>query len=407
MNELPMKDEEKLYNLLDSFEQSCSESEQSSKESEENSYQEKDKCNHSESLMDDHVNGYVVCTLCGQIFRELFDDSPEWRAFNENGTTETSRCNTIISPFLPKSSLSTTIVGYVNYNKRQIIKWDAMPANERTLYHILKDIQKKCREGGILKCAEDEAKILYTNIRKCKHLTGENKGKQVISRGNPKKGLIAACVYNACKRIGITRNPKEIAKLFDIRKHDLTKGCKTFAKMMEMIDMDYDIRKCKPEDFIPRFCNELSMKKCYIVMSITIAKNIEKLNISTVHTPLAIASGSILLMSDLNNLNITKKMIAEKFNVSEITVMKSYKKIANYGPILINDDLTNQIVEFIEEENKKIEMPKKVRMKHKEFKERFADDNIYKISNAMDEEYYSKTKVTEDRYKELLKIYPG
>ncbi|MDX1702423.1 MAG: transcription initiation factor IIB family protein, partial [Melioribacteraceae bacterium] len=375
MNELPMKDEEKLYNLIDSLEEEEFETEEL-------------ECEHSDSLIDDYTNGYIVCTSCGQVFRELFDTRPEWRNFNEHGETDKARCNTMINHFLPKSSISTTFGNYVNYRVKEIVKWDAMPYDERSLYKILKRIETKCREGKILKCAEDEAKILYANISKCKYTEGEKKGKAVISRGNPKKGLIAACVYNACKRIGITRKPKEIAKLFGITQHYLTDGCKRLAKLLKMINMNYNVRKSSPEDFVPRLCKELNMKKCYIVMSTTIAKNIDKLNIASVPTPLSIASGSILLMSDLNNLNITRKMIAESFGVSESTVMKSYKKIANYGPILINDDLTNQIVEFINEENKKIKMTQKVEKKYKEFQERFADDNIHKKFNEMDERIY-------------------
>lgn len=404
MNELLMKEEEKLYDLIDTIESS---------DDEENEYETElpkelssglsKVCNHSGSLIDDHVNGYEVCTECGQIFRELFDTSPEWRQFDENGSTGKARCNNKINPFLPKSSLNTVTGGFVNFRLREIQKWNAMPYDERTLYKILKMIEKCCRAGNILKCAEDEAKILYKNISKCRHLEGEKEGKKVISRGRNKKGLIAACVYHACKRIGITRKPKEIAKLFDIRQHDLTKGCKIFTAMMEMIGMEYNIRQSNPEDFIPRFCNELHLKKCYIEMSVTVAKNIKKLNVGSVHTPLSIASGSILLIANLNNLNITKKMIATKFGVSEITVLKSFKKIANYGPILINDDLTDQIVEFIKEENKKITMPAPIEIKYKEFEDRFADNNIYKLRDLADEKIYCKLKNTEAQYKKLVK----
>ena len=49
---------------------------------------------------------------------------------------------------------------------------------------------------------------------------------QKISRGSNRKGIIAACVYFACKECEVPRTPKEIASMFTIDITVMTKGIK-------------------------------------------------------------------------------------------------------------------------------------------------------------------------------------
>ncbi|MDX1702594.1 MAG: phenylalanine--tRNA ligase subunit beta, partial [Melioribacteraceae bacterium] len=131
--------------------------------------------------------------------------------------------------------------------------------------------------------------------------------------------------------------------------------------------------------------------------------NIEKINIASIHTPPSMASGSILLMSKINNLNITKQMIAEKFGVTQTTVSKSYEKLVDYGAILISDDLTNEIVEFIKQVEKDIKMPPEVMQKYVEFKANFSNDTFYKRMDADNKRLEDRKQALNNKYR-LLKF---
>ena len=78
-----------------------------------------------------------------------------------------------------------------------------------------------------------------------------------------------------------------------------------------------------------------------------IANNIKKLGLASDHTPPSVAAGSILLMSKINNLPLTKKLISKKFSISEVTISKIYKKIEEYNKILVNAEQTEQFVLLI------------------------------------------------------------
>ena len=344
-------DDNELFKLLDDFEINT----------------ESDKpelfcntCNTADKISEDTSQGIMVCIGCGSILSELFDTSLESRQYEGDSGNSVARCNTVTSHFLPQSSLGTSISGGGRNKIKLLHSWSAMPYRERSLNIVLKQIHAKCTQAGIIKCIEDDAKILYKNISESKHLYGKNSGKAVIIRGTNRRALVASCVFYACKRKGSTRSPKEIAKLFDLNYKDITKGYKMFLRLI-LKQMHNENKISNPEDFITRYCRDLHIKNNYIDQATQIARNIQKLDIASTHTPFSVATSSIVLMIEINKFNIDRKYIAKKFNVSDVTIIKTYKKIEKYRDVLIDDDLTNKLAAKIEEERKKFKMPDKLK----------------------------------------------
>jgi transcription initiation factor TFIIIB Brf1 subunit/transcription initiation factor TFIIB len=307
-------------------------------------------CKSSENIINDTVLGIVVCKNCGQVLGSVVDQNPEWRQFDEDGKSDNARCGMPVNKLLPQSSLGTTIGGTRKSRLKTLHCWSAMPYKERSLHIVFKEIQSRCQKSNIFKCIEEDAKIMYYKISECKHLKGKNKGKFIIIRGANRRSLIAACVFFACRRKGMTRSPREIADMFELKYTEMTKGCKNFLKLIKIKNMELNMGTSLPEHFVTRFCNDLKIKQVYIDQAIQIAKNLKKLNIASVHTPFSTATGSILLMGEINGLNmINKKKLAIKFKVSEVTISKTYKKIEPYKKALVNNELTDKIVKMIQE----------------------------------------------------------
>ncbi len=57
---------------------------------------------------------------------------------------------------------------------------------------------------------------MYASASKCKHATGKNIGKYVITRGTNRISISAGCVFFACIRRGMTRTSKEILDYTDV-----------------------------------------------------------------------------------------------------------------------------------------------------------------------------------------------
>ena len=345
-----------------------------------------DKCRAFGTLLTDMQGGMIICTNCGQCTESILDHGPESRQYDED-KNEMKSGNIPINKLLPQSSLGTTIGGSCRGRLKILHAWCAMPYEERSKNTVFKIIEKRCRDFDIPKCIEDDAKIMYNGICECKRDDGKQIGKRIIIRGLNRVSLIAACVFFGCKRNGMTRSPKEIAKIFDIKYTDMTKGCKNFSNLYKTlkINKNKDLGTSKPEDFITRFCKELKIKEPYISKTLQIAKNISKLNIASIHTPTSAASCCILLMADINNLyHISRKLISAQFNISEVTLSKTFRKIEIYKKALVDDNLTNKICEIIKQSENNYIIPKEIEEKADYFKgiinediEYNSDDEIY------------------------------
>jgi len=301
-----------------------------------------ENCN-SDDIVEDTSHGIIFCRGCGQVLSNLLDLNAEWTQYNDDNKKDMNRCSHPINQLLPQSSIATTIVGTCSSRIKTLHGWSAMPYKERSLNEVFKIITAKCHQGKILKCIEDDAKIMYKNISDCKHLHGKNKDKSIIIRGKNRTSVIAGCILFACRKKNKTRSPKEIAELFSLKYTEITKGCKIFQRLAKLKNMDLNLKFTKPENFITRFCEELKIKNEYAIQAIQISNNVQKLQIASVHTPLSLATGSIYLMIHLNKLDIQKKTIAEKFNVSQVTIAKAFKKLEPFIKILVNNDICDRL----------------------------------------------------------------
>lgn len=350
-------------------------------------------CNDSE-IIEDYSAGIKVCTGCGQVVDNIMDAGPEWRKYDDDTKQENGRYSVPINMLLPQSSLGTSIGGGIRNSRLKLIhSWNSMPYKERSLNIVFKEISQKCQKSNILKCIEDDAKIMYKTINESKHESGKNVGKNIIIRGSNRKGLIASCVFFACKRKGMTRSPKEIAELFDIDTGELSKGCKHFNKLVKIKKIELDTGNTLPEHFVDRFCKDLKIKKEYSNHAFQIAQNIKKLNIASIHTPFSIAITSILLMAEYYKIsNISKRKLADKFNVSEVTIVKTMKKIEAYKNILVNNKLTESALENITETVNNKLIPEHLFDKFKRF-------NIPTSKEQLD-----KTKIDYEQFFDIINI---
>ncbi|VVU94994.1 Transcription factor TFIIB repeat [seawater metagenome] len=297
---------------------------------------------HSDSLVNDPSKGYYVCNSCGVINQQYLDKHPEYNNY-EDGKEEANRCGCPTNYFFPKASLGTKIKAN-NYSRLKVLhSWGQMPYRERSLLTVLENIQGKCKKYKITQTIIDNAKIMYKKINDCKHMRGKNKGKNIIIRCINRKSLIAACVFFGCKLQGKPRSPKEIADIFDLELKQVNKGCRKFLDLMNIDILMYKIRCSQSTDFIERYCKKLKIKKEYIECATRISNNIHKLDIASTHQPPSVAAGSILLMANLYDLDISKKSISEIFVISDVTIAKTYRKIQPYHKIITSDEITDKI----------------------------------------------------------------
>lgn len=298
----------------------------------------------STNLVIDNSKGYMVCYDCAVINEEYLDNNPE---INNNENETNSRYGCPGSYFCPKAALGTKIVQKKGqYNRLCILQRQGqMPYKEKSLMDVLEIIQKKCKLYNITQSIIDSAKILYKKISDSVHSKGKRKGKNIIMRCINRLSIIAACLFHACKLQKETRSPKEIADIYGLEIKHVNRGCKKFCDIIDSNTLFYQIKSSQSCDFIERFSKKLNIDKLYIGIIKDVSNNIHKLDLTSTHEPPSVAAGCILLVAYYYNLTITKKQISDIFSISDVTISKTFRKIWPYHKIILNNKITDLIIE--------------------------------------------------------------
>jgi len=278
-------------------------------------------CDNSSNYIYD--NGTIICKVCNNSINNIID-SPEWRYYgsDDSKTRNPTRCGMPINVLLPDSSVGTSINSKGRNNNKVVLyqKWNSMPYKERSKYKVFNEINMKCSQNDLPSIISNTANSLYSIISETK-----------ISRGNNRKGIIAACIFNACKECNVPRSIKELAEICNITPKILTKGCKNYTEIIRLnkinIDRNQNIKSTTLTDFIERFCYNLNFKEEDIKKVLFISKLCNEYNLIYDNTPPAMATGCIYLYIKFNNLKIIKKDISDKCKISEVTINKCFKKL--------------------------------------------------------------------------------
>jgi transcription initiation factor TFIIB len=288
------------------------------------------------------ISGEVICTKCGNISDGILDYNAEWRYYGSEDSkySDPTRCGLPTNDLLPQSSLGSTISfkSGESYEMRKIRNyhlWNGMPYKERSLYNVFDSIQVIAVNGGIPSCIIEEAKILYSKISETK-----------ISRGFNRKGIIATCIYKACLLQGSPRSTQEIAKIFKLDNKHMTRGCKNFDSIMNIHNQDnasINISGSNAIDFVNRFCSNLNLGSKILEICKYVCNKTEEYNLVSKCIPPSVTAGSIFLVCNLLNINISKKDISVTCEISEVTISKCYKELLLYHQYLLPKDIIDKL----------------------------------------------------------------
>ena len=280
-------------------------------------------------------NGISVCKKCGKMSEKIIEHNAEWRYYgsDDSKSSDPTRCGMPTNFLLKESSLGSAIAygGINNPDMAKIRKyhiWNAMPYKERSLYNVFDAISVRSINSGIPACIIEDAKENYK-------LLDESQ----ISRGSNRKGLIAACIYNACKKRCVPRSAKEIAKIFNLNITNMTRGCKHFMDIMNMhkkSDMNTAMKSTKPGDFVDRFCSNINISDDLKGLCVKITNKVDEYSLVSSNTPPSVAAGCIYMICNFCKTGITKKDISQTCGISEVTISKCYKKISEYKKVLFS-----------------------------------------------------------------------
>jgi transcription initiation factor TFIIIB Brf1 subunit/transcription initiation factor TFIIB len=325
-------------------------------------------CSHcNQSFAPSTIDGLVTCSGCNSVLGRLIDYGAEWRYYTSEtangGGVNTTRCcppSNILLPTLGsiitngcynnnsgnRNTFSTQTHGktHLLLNNKLVeggegggedqqdppVKsgsdayryhmWSSMSYRERSLCSVFEHLSLIALRNGIPHIILEEAKCLYKKVSAIK-----------ITRGDNRKALVACSMYMACKFNKVPRNTKEIAELFCIPSRVITRGCKLFQQAI-----DIDIESSRPDDYIRRFCSRLHMDSTEREFTEHIVNRADNLDIVCDFIPTSVVSGAIYMTAVELNVSLSKKDIASVCHISEMTLMKCYRRLIAHRDALID-----------------------------------------------------------------------
>jgi transcription initiation factor TFIIIB Brf1 subunit/transcription initiation factor TFIIB len=313
-----------------------------------------DNCHKANTIHSNDKLGLIMCTNCGYVIENIIDDTLE--DINYEDSNNNPRCSTIIDHLSQKGAPCIVLSG-LNSRLNQRQKWSNGNAKDKANLEIIQIFDSICKNNSINKDISNTAKNTYFHISLSTYLTGKKAGKQIRTKADPRKGLMAACVHKSLEFHHKPRSYVTVANYFGIDKKRVTRAMKTvnniikdnphlrYLNEIEHIDITIDYIKnvCKNENIF-----NIGNEKCsdhFMNMAISIAKNSERLKLATKYKPHCMAACAIYAMSKLSPYTVRKNVLAIILETSENSINKIYKEIYPHMSCLIEDKATTYIIE--------------------------------------------------------------
>ncbi len=267
--------------------------------------------------------GELVCQECGTVLEEeLIEEAAGPRAFTPEERQRKERTGSPITYTRADRGMATKIGGgslrEVKPSKRgqyyRLKKWQRRldESRQRRMKYALGELERLTGVLRLPKSVFEESSRLYEKALE----KGVVKGRKIES-------LVAALVYIVARNQGVPRTLKEISVETGVSERELGKTYRYVARELEL-----RIVPVKPEDFISRFGEELGLPGEVQARARRLITDAREKKLLSGRSPDGIVASAIYLASLLENQEITQQRIAEKVDVTEVTVRKGYRHLA-------------------------------------------------------------------------------
>lgn len=189
---------------------------------------------------------------------------------------------------------------------------------------------------GDIKSVFTECKIPNGVVNKATIEKTEEKYKKIVkddtARGDNRKGIVAACLYYVFLEMGEIKTVKDLEIMFNLKREKISEGMHAYR----IVFPDSRTQTIKPCDLIKKTIKQVGISKPDAYEDILeISKNIENRDmIINRSSPQSVAPALVYFYLCLNPeykklINYNKKSFALKVELSEITLTRIIKRIAD------------------------------------------------------------------------------
>jgi transcription initiation factor TFIIB len=262
--------------------------------------------------------GEIVCQQCGLVVSERIVDvsHSDKRAFTKQEKDRRERTGSPISILLPDMGLSTVIDknNIQNPDLKRAAKWNSrMTWDKRNMLIATTELKRISSNLNLPNHVKKAAIRLYIEAFKKKLL-----------RGRSINGMVAACLYFACRERKIPRTLQEILDQTSVNAKNVRRCYRTIIR-----ELNLKAPSTNPISLIPRFVAELSLDAETEKITINILQSFVSKYSTSGKDPKGLCAGALYLVCKKRDKRISQKEIANVVGVTEVTLRSRYKELVN------------------------------------------------------------------------------
>jgi transcription initiation factor TFIIB len=271
-----------------------------------------------------HEKGEIVCGQCGLVISERIVDVSRSgkRAFTKQEKESRERTGSPISILLPDMGLSTIIdkTNIKNPDLKRAAKWNSrMTWDKRNMLIATTELKRIASNLNLPNHVKKTAIRLYIEAFKKKLL-----------RGRSINGMVAACLYFACRERKIPRTLQEILDETSISAKNVRRCYRTLIR-----ELNLKVPSTDPISLIPRFIAELELDAEAENTTIKMLQSFISKFSTSGKDPKGLCAGALYLVCKIKDKRVSQKEIANMVGVTEVTLRSRYKELIKMLNILV------------------------------------------------------------------------
>ena len=262
--------------------------------------------------------GEIVCRQCGLVISERIVDVSHSgkRAFTKQEKERRERTGSPISILLPDMGLSTIIDknNIKSPDLKRAAKWNSrMTWDKRNMLIATTELKRIGSNLNLPNHVKKAAIRLYIEAFKKKLL-----------RGRSINGMVAACLYFACRERKIPRTLQEILDQTSVNAKNVRRCYRTLIR-----ELNLKAPSTNPVSLIPRYVAELNLDADSEKTTIKILQSFVSKYSTSGKDPKGLCAGALYLVCKKRDKRISQKEIANVVGVTEVTLRSRYKELVN------------------------------------------------------------------------------
>ena len=271
-------------------------------------------------MITDDSTGEIFCGECGFVLRDrIADMGAEWRSFsNEDSSRARTGANTTLTMHdmglytvigsSNKDSTGKPLAAGVKRSIERLRTWDsrtqAKTSTDKNLRQALNEMNKLKDKLALSEAVITNAAYIYRKAMEKK-----------LVKGRTIHGLVAACMYAACRNAETPRTLDDIANEMNLRRKDVARSYRLIFR-----ELDLKMPVVDPVKGISRIASLVGLSERTQRVAAHILNAAKKRGISAGKDPMGLAAAALYLACINNGEAKTQKDISAASGVTEVTV---------------------------------------------------------------------------------------